>query len=152
MKRNSFLAVAVVMIFAIASCGRPEKKNVAERLVGVWTGIDTIRIAALDTTGTLHVETIAVPVAIEYFADTTLSGKVSYDDTTTARISAVVLVGEPYMTYSGMMHLNGVRQDVKGELRYQETPETLTMNFYTRNPFNGSEHTGRAVLTRTGRK
>ena len=147
MKNKSFFAIAILMIIAVASCG-PKKKTVAEQLVGIWTGIDTIQIATVDTTGSVNVETIAVPIAIEYFADTTLSEKVSYNDTTTANISAVVIIGEPYVTYSGIMNINDAKQDIKGELYYRETPETLTMDFYSRNPVNGAEHKGKAVLTR----
>jgi hypothetical protein len=100
MKIKSFLSIAVIIILAIVSCGQ-SKKTVAEQLVGVWTGIDTIQIASIDSNGAFSIETIAVPIAIEYFADTTLSGKVSYNDSTMANISAVVIVGEPYITYSG---------------------------------------------------
>ena len=147
MKTKSFLLIALAAAFSMASCGTREK-SVTEKLVGVWTGIDTIQIATLDSAGNLSVETIAVPVAIEYFADTTMSGKVSYNDSTTANISAVVIVGEPYISYSGIMEINDARQNVNGELVYNETPESLSMEFFSRNPATGQEHTGKALLTR----
>ncbi len=152
MKTKSFLLIALVAAFSIASCGT-RGKSVTEKLVGVWTGVDTIQIATFDTLGNLSVETIAVPVAIEYFADTTMSGKVAYNDSTTANISAVVIVGEPYISYSGVMEINDARQNVNGELVYKETPESLTMEFFSKNPVTGQEHTGKALLTRkaTGR-
>lgn len=147
MKYKSFLAAAVIMIIAVASCGT-KKNSVAEQLVGVWAGIDTIQIATIDTSGAVNIETIAVPVAIEYFADTTMSGKVNYNDTTTAEINAVVLVGEPYISYSGVMDINDAKQHIQGELFYQETPESLTMEFFSKDPATGAEHTGKAVLSR----
>ena len=105
MKTKSFLLIALLAAFSVASCGTRDK-SVTEKLVGVWTGIDTIQIASLDSLGNLSVETIAVPVAVEYFADTTMNGKVAYNDSTTANISAVVIVGEPYISYSGVMDIN----------------------------------------------
>ena len=119
-----------------------------EKLVGVWTGIDTIQIATYDSIGNISIETIAVPVAVEYFADTTMSGKVSYNDSTTANISAVVIVGEPYISYSGIMEINDAKQNLNGELVYNETPETLTMEFFSKNPATGQEHSGKALLTK----
>lgn len=151
MKTKSFLLIALFAAFAVASCGT-RSKSVAEKLVGVWTGVDTIQIATFDTLGNLNVETIAVPVAIEYFADTTMSGKVAYNDSTTANISAVVIVGEPYISYSGVMEIDDSRQNLNGELVYNETPESLTMEFFSKNPVTGQEHTGKAVLTRKGEK
>ena len=147
MKTKSFLLIALVAAFSMASCGSRDK-SVTEELVGVWTGIDTIQIATMDTLGNISVETIAVPVAIEYFADTTMSGKVSYNDSTTANISAVVIVGEPYISYSGIMEINDARQNVNGELVYNETPESLTMEFFSKNPATGQEHSGKALLTK----
>lgn len=147
MKYKSFLAAAVIMCIAVASCGT-KKNSVAEQLVGVWAGIDTIQIATIDTSGAINIETIAVPVAIEYFADTTMNGKVNYNDSTTANIDAVVLVGEPYISYSGVMDINDAKQHIQGELFYQENPESLTMEFFSKDPVTGAEHTGKAVLSR----
>ena len=45
MKTKSFLAIAILAAFSIASCGSRDK-SVTEKLVGVWTGIDTIQIAS----------------------------------------------------------------------------------------------------------
>lgn len=146
MKNKSFIALAVLMIIAVASCS--QKKSVAEQLVGVWSGIDSIQIATVDSTGSVNFETIAVPVAIEYFADTTMTGKVSYNDSTTANISAVVIIGEPYISYSGIMNINDKKQDIRGELVYQENPENLTMEFFSKNPVTGAEHKGKAVLSK----
>ena len=147
MKTKSFLLIALLAAFSIASCGN-RSKTVVEKLVGVWTGIDTIQIASMDSLGNITVETIAVPVAVEYFADTTMSGKVSYNDSTTANISAVVIVGEPYISYSGIMEINDSKQNLNGELVYHETPESLTMEFFSKNPVTGQEHTGKALLTK----
>lgn len=147
MKTKSFLLIALFAALSLASCGR-DSKSVAEKLVGVWTGIDTIQIATMDSLGNISVETIAVPVAVEYFADTTMSGKVAYNDSTTANISAVVIVGEPYISYSGVMNINDASQNLNGELVYNESPESLTMEFFSKNPATGQEHTGKAILTR----
>lgn len=147
MKTKSFLLIALIAAFSIASCGT-RSKSITEKLVGVWTGIDTIQIASIDSLGNISIETIAVPVAVEYFADTTMSGKVSYNDSTTANISAVVIVGEPYISYSGIMSINDTQQNLSGELLYTETPESLTMEFFSKSPVTGEEHTGKAVLTR----
>ncbi|MBO7269037.1 MAG: hypothetical protein J6U83_04695 [Bacteroidales bacterium] len=147
MKTKSFLLIALLAAFSIASCGT-RSRTVAEKLVGVWTGIDTIQIASMDSLGNITVETIAVPVAVEYFADTTMSGKVAYNDSTTANISAVVIVGEPYISYSGIMEINDTKQNLNGELVYNETPESLTMEFFSKNPVTGQEHTGKALLTK----
>ncbi len=147
MKTKSFLLIALLAAFSMASCGTRDK-SVAEKLVGVWTGMDTIQIASMDSLGNISVETIAVPVAIEYFADTTMSGKVAYNDSTTANISAVVIVGEPYISYSGVMEINDARQNLNGELVYNESPESLTMEFFSKNPVTGAEHNGKAVLTK----
>ncbi len=147
MKTKSFLLIALFAAFSIASCGT-KSKSITEKLVGVWTGIDTIQIASMDSLGNISIETIAVPVAVEYFADTTMSGKVSYNDSTTANISAVVIVGEPYISYSGIMNINDTQQNLNGELLYTETPESLTMEFFSKSPVTGEEHTGKAILTR----
>ena len=148
MKTKSFLAIAILAAFSIVSCGTKDK-SVTEKLVGVWTGIDTIQIASIDSLGNIAIETIAVPIAIEYFADTTMSGKVSYNDSTTANISAVVIVGEPYISYSGIMEINDTQQNLNGELVYTETPESLTMEFFSQDPQSGKAHKGKAVLSRT---
>ena len=147
MKTKSFLLIALLAAFTIASCGT-RSRTVMEKLVGVWTGIDTIQIATMDSLGNISIETIAVPVAVEYFADTTMSGNVSNNDSTTANISAVVIVGEPYISYSGIMEINDYRQNLNGELVYNETPESLTMEFFSKNPATGQEHTGKALLTK----
>ena len=147
MKTKSFVAIAILAAFSIVSCGTRDK-SVTEKLVGVWTGIDTIQIASIDSLGNIAIETIAVPIAIEYFADTTMSGKVSYNDSTTANISAVVIVGEPYISYSGIMEINNTQQNLNGELVYTETPESLTMEFFSQDPQSGKAHKGKAVLNR----
>ena len=147
MKTKSFLAIACIAAISIVSCGT-RNKSITEKLVGVWTGIDTIQIATMDSVGNIAIETIAVPIAIEYFADTTMSGKVSYNDSTTANISAVVIVGEPYISYSGIMEINDSRQDLNGELVYNETPESLIMEFFSQDPQTGKAHKGKAVLNR----
>lgn len=147
MKTKSFLAIACIAAISIVSCGT-RNKSITEKLVGVWTGIDTIQIATMDSVGNISIETIAVPIAIEYFADTTMSGKVSYNDSTTANISAVVIVGEPYISYSGIMEINDSQQDLNGELVYNETPESLTMEFFSQDPQTGKAHKGKAVLNR----
>ena len=147
MKTKTFLAIAILAAFSFISCGN-RNKSITEKLVGVWTGIDTIQIATIDSVGNIAIETIAVPIAIEYFADTTMSGKVSYNDSTTANISAVVIIGEPYISYSGIMEINDSKQDLNGELVYNETPESLTMEFFSKNPVTGAEHSGKALLTR----
>lgn len=147
MKTKSFLAIACIAAISIVSCGT-RNKSITEKLVGVWTGIDTIQIATMDSVGNIAIETIAVPIAIEYFADTTMSGKVSYNDSTTANISAVVIVGEPYISYSGIMEINDSRQDLNGELVYNDTPESLTMEFFSQDPQTGKAHKGKAVLNR----
>ena len=147
MKSKSFMALAILLIVALASCGN-KQKTVAEQLVGVWAGVDSIQIATIDSTGSVNIETIAVPVAIEYFADTTMAGKVSYNDSTTANISAGVIIGEPYISYSGIMNINDTKQDINGELFYQENPESLSMEFYSKNPVTGAEHKGKANLVR----
>ena len=147
MKTKSFLAIACIAAFSIVSCGT-RNKSITEKLVGVWTGIDTIQIATIDSVGNIAIETIAVPIAIEYFADTTMSGKVSYNDSTTANISAVVIVGEPYISYSGIMEINDTKQNLTGELVYNDTPESLTMEFFSQDPQSGKAHKGKAVLNR----
>ena len=147
MKTKTFLAIAILAAFSFISCGN-RNKSITEKLVGVWTGIDTIQIATIDSVGNIAIETIAVPIAIEYFADTTMSGKVSYNDSTTANISAVVIVGEPYISYSGIMEINDAKQQLNGEFVYNETPESLTMEFFSQDPQSGKAHKGKAVLSR----
>ena len=147
MKTKSFLVIALLAALSLASCGSKDK-SITEKLVGVWTGIDTIQIASIDSLGNIAIETITVPVAIEYFADTTMSGKVSYNDSTTANISAVVIVGDPYISYSGIMEINDTKQNLNGELVYSETPESLTMEFFSQDPQSGKAHKGKAVLNK----
>lgn len=146
MKYRNFLAVAIIL-FVAASCGT-HKRDLNQQLIGLWAGVDTIQITAIDTSGVIAVETISVPVVIEYFADTTMSGKVHYNDSTAANIQAVVLVGDPYVTYSGVMNINDAQQQIQGELIYQEDPESLTMEFVSTDPASGKEHRGSGVLTR----
>lgn len=146
MKYRNFLAVAIIL-FVAASCGT-HKRDLNQQLIGLWAGVDTIQITAIDTSGAIAVETISVPVVIEYFADTTMSGKVHYNDSTAANIQAVVLVGDPYVTYSGVMNINDAQQQIQGELIYQEDPESLTMEFVSTDPASGKEHRGSGVLTR----
>lgn len=145
MKYRTFLAAALIVIIAVASCGT-KKQSVNEQLIGLWAGIDTVQIVTYDTLGNINIETIAVPVAIEYFADTTMNGKVKYNDSTMANIDAVVLVGDPYISYSGVMNVNDVQQNISGELFYQENPESLTMEFFSKNPATGAEHRGKGTL------
>ncbi len=145
MKYRTFLAAALIVIIAVASC-ETKKQSVNEQLIGLWAGIDTIQIVTYDTLGNLNIETIAVPVAIEYFADTTMSGKVKYNDSTMANIDAVVLVGDPYISYTGVMNVNDTKQHINGELFYQENPESLTMEFLSKDPVTGAEHRGKGTL------
>lgn len=145
MKYRTFLAAAAIVVLAAASCGT-NKQGVNEQLIGVWAGMDTIQITTYDTLGNINIETIAVPVAIEYFADTTMSGKVRYNDTTMANIDAVVLVGDPYVSYTGVMNINDSKQHISGELFYQENPESLSMEFFSKDPVTGTEHKGKGTL------
>lgn len=147
MKNKIIWAVAIMVIIATASC-KTKKADINQQLIGLWAGIDTIQITAIDTAGAINIETIAVPVVIEYFADTTMSGKVHYNDSTAANIQAVVLVGEPYISYSGVMDVNDKKHQLQGELFYQEDPESLTMEFIAKDPATGTEHKGNGVLTR----
>jgi hypothetical protein len=50
------------------------------------------------------------------------------------------------------MDINDAKQNVQGELVYQETPESLTMEFFSQNPQTKEEHKGKAVLTRKNTK
>ena len=147
MKYRTFLAAAIIMIIAAVSCGT-DKTDTHKQLIGLWSGIDTIQITTIDTSGAINVETIAVPVAIEYFADTTMKGKVRYNDTTAADIDAVVFVGDPYISYSGVMEVNDAKQQIQGKLFYQEDPETLSMEFFSKNPVTGAEHKGTGTLVK----
>ena len=61
---------------------------------------------------------------------------------------AVVIVGEPYISYSGIMEINDAKQQLNGELVYNETPESLTMEFFSQDPQSGKAHKGKAVLSR----
>ena len=146
MKYRNFLAVAIIL-FVTASCGT-HKRDLSQQLIGLWAGVDTIQITAIDTSGAIAVQTIAVPVVIEYFADTTMTGKVHYNDSTAADIQAVVLYGNPSVSYSGVMNINDAKQQIQGELFYQENPESLTMEFVSTDPSSGTEHKGNGVLTR----
>ncbi len=144
MKYRIFFAAAIIMAIAAVSCGT--KKDTHQQLIGLWTGIDTIQITTVDTSGSITVETIAVPVAIEYFADTTMNGKVKYNDSTVADIEAVVFVGDPYVSYSGVMEINDAKQQIEGELFYQENPQSLSMEFFSKDPVTGAEHKGSGLL------
>lgn len=146
MKYRNFLAVAIIL-FVAASCVT-HKKDLNQQLIGLWAGVDTIRITAIDTSGAIAVETITVPVMIEYFADTTMTGKVHYNDSTSAHIEAVVSVGEPTVSYSGVMHIHDSKHQIQGELFYQENPESLTMEFVSTDPVSGTRHKGTGILTR----
>ncbi len=151
MKYKSFLAAVIIGIIAVASCGT-RKTDTHQQLIGLWTGIDTIQITSVDTSGAITVETITVPVAIEYFADTTMNGKMKYNDTTMANINAVVFVGDPYVSYSGVMEIDDAKQQIQGELFYQENPESLTMEFFSKDPATGTEHKGSGVLKKQAKK
>lgn len=65
MKKKSFLVIATLIVFAIASCGT-KQKTVAESVMGVWTGIDTVQVVSVDSLGNISVQTMAVPVAVEF--------------------------------------------------------------------------------------
>ena len=49
---------------------------------------------------------------------------------------------------SGIMEINDSRQDLNGELVYNDTPESLTMEFFSQDPQTGKAHKGKAVLNR----
>lgn len=146
MKYRNFLAVAIIL-FVAASCVT-HKKDLNQQLIGLWAGVDTIQITSVDTSGAIAVETIAVPVVIEYFADTTMTGKVHYNDSTAANIEAVILVGDPRVSYSGVMNINDTKQHIHGELFYNENPESLTMEFVSTDPASGTQHKGTGILAR----
>lgn len=65
MKKKSFFVIASLFALVITSC-TAKQKSVAETVMGVWTGIDTVQVVSVDSLGNISVETVAVPVAVEF--------------------------------------------------------------------------------------
>lgn len=65
MKKKSFLVIASLIALVITSC-TAKPKSVAETIMGVWTGIDTVQVVSMDSLGNISVERVALPVAVEF--------------------------------------------------------------------------------------
>jgi|GEM_PF-5644313 len=90
MKLKTFFAAAAV-VAALASCG-PKAKPVSEQLVGQWTGLDSVKITVVDSTGNQVEQSFVAPVELDYLADSTFTAIIKVTDSTVITIGGVAAV------------------------------------------------------------
>ena len=55
-------------------------------------------------------------------------------------------------TFLKGLSADDAKQQIQGELFYQENPESLTMEFFSKDPATGTEHKGSGVLKKQAKK
>jgi hypothetical protein len=144
MKLKTFFAVAAVTV-ALVSCG-PKAKPVSEQLVGQWTGLDSVKITVVDSTGNQVEQTFVAPIELEYLADSTFSAVIKVTDSTVITVNCAAAVTEEAVTFTGSMACSTETMNLNGDMLV--TPESLTVNFNAVNVASTVTHTGKAILTR----
>jgi len=145
MKLKTIFAAAALIV-ALASCG-PKAKPVSEQLVGQWTGMDSIAVTVVDSTGNSVVQEIVAPIELEYLADSTFTAVITINDTTSITLGGVATIAEPAVTFTGTMTCVQP-MDLNGAMEIIAEPETLVVNFTAVNPEATVTHNGKAKLTR----
>jgi opacity protein-like surface antigen len=145
MKLKTFFAVAASVV-ALASCGQ-KAKPVSEQLVGQWTGTDSISITVVDSTGNQVAQEFVAPIDFEYFADSTFTGVIKINDSTSINVGGVATIAEDVVTFTGSMQ--GVEpMDLSGTMTYVADPEGLKVTFTAVNAAANTTHSAKANLTR----
>lgn len=144
MKLRTFFGVAAV-VAALASCG-PKEKPVSEQLVGQWTGIDSVKITVVDSTGSQVEQTFVAPVEFEYLADSTFTATIKVTDSTVITLGGVAVVNGEAVTFTGSMACPQETMDLTGDMMI--AAESLTVNFNAVNAATTVTHKGKAILNR----
>ncbi len=144
MKLKTFFAAAAV-VAALASCG-PKAKPVSEQLVGQWTGLDSVKITVVDSTGNQVEQTFVAPIEFDYLADSTFTAVIKVTDSTVITIGGVAAVNGEAVTFTGSMACSTETMDLTGDMVV--LPESLTVNFSSVNVAATVNHKGKAILTR----
>jgi hypothetical protein len=145
MKLKTFFAVAAFVV-ALASCG-PKAKPVSEQLVGQWTGMDSIAVTIVDSTGNSVVQEFTAPIELEYLADSTFTATITINDSTVISIGGVATIAEAAVTFAGSMTC-AQPMELSGDMMVVADPEALVVNFKAVNAETTVNHVGKANLTR----
>ncbi|MEN6619013.1 MAG: hypothetical protein ABFC28_05900 [Rikenellaceae bacterium] len=145
MKLKTFFAAAAFIV-ALASCG-PKEQPISEKLVGQWTGMDSIAVTVVDSTGNSVVQELVAPIELEYLADSTFTAVITVNDSTTITVGGVATVADPAVTFTGSMTCVQ-SMDLSGDMKIIAEPEALVVNFTAVNPEATVTHNGKANLTR----
>lgn len=145
MKLKTFFAAAAFIV-AITSCG-PKEQPIATQLVGQWTGMDSIAITVVDSTGNSVVQELVAPIDLEYLADSTFTATIRINDSTVISVGGVATIAEAAVTFTGSMTCTQP-MDLSGDMSIVAEPETLIVNLKGVNAEATATSIGKARLTR----
>lgn len=145
MKLKTFFAAAACIV-ALASCG-PKEQSISEKLVGQWTGMDSISVTTVDSTGNSVVTDLVAPIELEYLADSTFTATITVNDSTVISVGGVASIAESAVTFTGSMTC-AQPMDLSGSMTLNAEPESLAVSFTGVNAEATITHNGKANLTR----
>ena len=145
MKLKSIFAAAAFCV-ALSSCG-PKEKPLAEQLVGQWTGMDSITVTTVDSTGTPTTTTMVCLIELEYLADSTFTAVIAINDSTKVDVKGDVIVNETAVNFTGSLVCADKTLDLNGALNLQGA-DTLKVQLTGVKAEKGINHDGKATLTR----
>ena len=143
MKVKSILAVAALGV-ALVSCGTKEAP-VSEQLVGQWSGVDSITVTVLDSTGTPSTQTFAAPIELEYLADSTFTAVIMVNDSTNVTVGGIATVADAAVNFTGSMTC-AQTLELSGNMTVAS--DTLYVNYTGVNAEAGITHEGKAMVIR----
>ena len=146
--RQKLIIIFASILMVVVSCRDNKKNEVSEKIVGLWSGIDSIVVVVTDSLGFALVERVALPIEVEVFKDSTFYGRVHYNDSTIIELGALLLIEDSSILSMGSIKIDGVQMDLDGDLYYRENPESLTLYSLAKNPYIDRFYKGKAIMRR----
>ena len=143
MKVKSILAVAALGV-ALVSCGTKEAP-VSEQLVGQWSGVDSITVTVIDSTGAAQETKMAAPIELEYLADSTFTAVIMVNDSTNVTVGGIATVADAAVNFTGSMTC-AQTLELSGNMTVAS--DTLYVNYTGVNAEAGITHNGVAKVIR----
>lgn len=143
MKLKTIFAAAALSA-AIFSCG-PKEQPLAEKLVGQWTGVDSVTMTISDSVKGDSTFTFAVPVEVNYFEDSTFTAVLKVNDSTQVSFGGVVTITDTTgATFTTSLVCGETTFEVTGAFAFEGETAVLT----TSGAVEGKTRTSKAILTK----
>ncbi|MFA6769831.1 MAG: hypothetical protein WCR71_01500 [Bacteroidales bacterium] len=138
------LITAIAIIAVVASC--TSKKDLSNKLVGKWSGNDSIELTMIDSAGNTVIQEFIAPIEIEYLADSTFTAVITVTENKIVKIGGVATFADSTAMLTGSLSCQ-IMLNLTGQMSLNED-EILSFKYRAENSSEGLFHNGVAVATR----